>query len=213
MNGRTLTILTAVVALAVVGAIFVMSNQNAGPAASLPTDGSFDLSEQPTLGDPDAPVEIVVFEDFKCPACGNFEENVFPRLESEFVDDSEANITFVNFPNPTGPDSVTVAIASECAFEQDQEAFWDFKSVAFRTQSEFATAASLARLAEQYVPALDSAALQTCIEEERFADRVQAERAMGIAAGVTGTPNVFVNGELVQGDFRSIRTAVEAALP
>ena len=212
---RRLTLITlAILALVAVGAIayFQFAPQQ---GATTSAGGELDLSGQPMLGQEDAPAEIAVFEDFKCPACQFFDAEVMPQLERELIDTGQARFYFLNFPF-LGPDSTTAAIAGECVYNQDQAAFWDYKTLLFRAQGpeseEWATPAFLTGIARDNLPQLDADALQSCIEDETYAEQVAAERDMGNAAGVQGTPSVYVNGELLESfEFATIQAAVENA--
>jgi len=216
---RRLTLITLIVlALVAVGVIVyfqVAPQGNATTGTDTGTGGELDLSGQPVLGSPDAPAEIAVFEDFKCPACQFFDAEVMPQVERELVETGQARVYFLNFPF-IGPDSTTAAIAGECVYEQDPAAFWDYKTFVFRAQGpeseEWATPAFLADIARNNLPGIDADALQSCIEDETYAERVAAEREMGDAAGVQGTPSVYVNGELLESfEFATIQAAVENA--
>lgn len=213
-TAQRLTLVTLVVlALGLAG--FVVYRQLAPQSGGANVSGELELDGQPMLGEPDAPVTIAVFEDFKCPACQFFDAEVTPQIERELVNAGRARFYFVNYPF-LGPDSTTAALAGECVYNQDPEAFWEFKTFVFRSQGpeseRWATPAFLADIARNNLPGLDADALQRCIEDETFAENVAADRAMGEAAGVQGTPSVFVNGQL-QEDFRydAIARAVEAA--
>ncbi len=219
MNTKTLTIITAaVLVLGLLGFYFFQQTQTpAGPAA-ITFDGTLDLSGQPFIGGEDATVTVAVFEDFKCPACRNFEENIYPQLKRDYIDDGKIKFHFVNFAIPLGPDSITAAIAGECAFEQNNAAFWEYKTILYRSQGserqQWATPSRLAELADVYVPDLDSEALKTCVEEERYQERVAVERALGVAAGVQGTPTVFINNQAVTNafDYNALKAVIDAAL-
>lgn len=212
---RRLTLITLVIlALLAVGAIlyFQFAPQQ---SATTGVSSELDLSGQPLLGQEDAPVEIAVFEDFKCPACQFFDAEVMPQLERELIDTGQARFYFLNFPF-LGPDSTTAAIAGECVYNQDEAAFWEYKTLLFRAQGpeseEWATPAFLAGIARDNLPQLDADALQSCIEDETYAEEVAADRDMGNAAGVQGTPSVYVNGELLESfEFATIQAAVENA--
>lgn len=65
---------------------------------------------QPVLGDPNAPVTLIEFGDFKCPVCKRFEETVFPLLKKEYIDTGKVKMAFLNMQF-IGPDSVTAGIA------------------------------------------------------------------------------------------------------
>ena len=97
LSSQRLTLVTAVLVAVAVGIfLYVRANRDAvsaGDALSLET-----LRAQPSLGESNAPVKLAVFEDFKCPACLNFEENVFPQLKRDFVDTGEVEVFFLTTP-------------------------------------------------------------------------------------------------------------------
>ena len=213
-SAQRLTLVTFIVlALIAVGAIvyFRVAPQQETVEAS----GELDVTGQPRLGQEDAPVEIAVFEDFKCPACRFFDAEVMPQIERELIDTGQAKLYFINYPF-IGPDSAVAATAGECVYEQNEAAFWNYKNFVFRAQGpeseEWATPAFLTDIARNNLPAVDADALQNCIEDETYAERVASEREMGTAAGVQGTPSVFVNGERLEDfQFATVQAAVEAA--
>ncbi len=220
MNAQRLTVVTAVVvALALVGIIAYSRFQpRADAAVTTPVAATGELSyeNQPALGDAAAPVKLAVFEDFKCPACKFFETNVFPGLERDYIDTGRAQLVFVNFPF-IGPDSTTAAVAGECAYRQNEAAFWEYKTVLYRAQgaerAEWATPARLEELA-QNVGDLDAAELRTCIDEQRYAAEVTSDLDMAQAVGVNSTPSLFVNGTKLEAanDYEAVKEAIDAAL-
>ena len=200
-------------ALVAVGAIVYF--RIAPQQETVSPSGDLDVSGQPMLGQEGAPVEIAVFEDFKCPACQFFDAEVMPQIERELIDTGQARIYFLNYPF-IGPDSAVAATAGECVYEQNEAAFWDYKKFVFRAQGPeseaWATPAFLTDIARNNLPAIDADALQSCTEDETYAERVAQEREMGNAAGVQGTPSVFVNGERLENfQFATVQAAVEAA--
>lgn len=221
MNAKTqrLTLITAAVVAAALIAIIIYSRFQPSPSASAaPTNASAELSydDQPRLGEADAPVVLAVFEDFKCPACGFFTQTILPQLERDYIDPGQAQLYFFNFPF-LGPDSTTAALAGECAYRQNEAAFWEFKKIIFRAQGPenqaWASAARLEELAGN-LGDLDAAELRTCVEEARYTDAVGADLEMGRAAGVTGTPSLYVNGEKLESAnaYAAVQAAIDEAL-
>lgn len=215
VNSRNLTTATLAIlgALILVYIIVLQFDGNGGTSGS--TD--FRISEQPMLGDPDAPVTIVAFEDFKCPVCKSFEQTVVPRIEQELIETGEANFVFINYQF-LGPDSTTAGIAGECVFHQDEELFWEYKTILYRVQGDeretWATPARLVDVANEYVPDIDTEELSQCIDERRYEDEVVRDREIAQASGATGTPAVFVNGEMLPDwNFDTIERAVARATP
>jgi len=218
MNTQRLTLITAaIVAVALIG-IIIYSRLQPSPATPTQSNASAELTydDQPRLGDPDAPVVLAVFEDFKCPACKFFEENVLPQLERDYISSGQAQLYFFNFPF-IGPDSTTAAVAGECAYQQNEAAFWEYKTILFRAQGpesqQWATPARLEELANN-LGDLDAAALRECTEEDRYADLVASERRLGEDAGVTGTPSLYIDGVKLENanDYSAVQTAIDEAL-
>jgi hypothetical protein len=50
-----------------------------------------------SMGDPDAPVKIEVFEDFKCSACQGYNESIEPLVISDLVDTGKVFYTYKIF--------------------------------------------------------------------------------------------------------------------
>ena len=213
-TSQKLTVATLVIVAAAVLGFVLFRPSTPEAAASGPVD--YRLDNQPMIGDPDAPATIIAFEDFKCPVCKNFEETAYPRIVAELVETGKAKMYFVNFQF-IGPDSVTAGIAGECAYRQDEAAFWNYKAIVYRAQGpenqQWATPSRLVELAG-FEGNLDTEALQACIEERRYEEEVLQDREIAQQAGATGTPTIIVNGERLESwDFETVRAAVEAAQP
>ncbi len=124
---RRLFLIGGAIALAVlVAAGLIWSNRDSSDLPSLrvaeaaaalegiPTDGH-------VIGDPDAPIHLVEYGDYQCPACANFSTQVFPLLLSDYIATGQVRFEFRDLAF-LGDDSVTAAEAAACAVEQD--GFW-----------------------------------------------------------------------------------------
>ena len=204
---QRLTLGTIAVAIVVLIAIFALPGLRGGGAADT---SRLDLSAQPRLGEADAPVEIVLFEDFRCPSCATFTERVYPGVVQEFVRPGTAQIYFVNFP-VLGAPSRHVAEVAECVSAQSESAFWDMKAPLMRSQGELDSASRVYELVSTYAPGVDMAEVRACVEDDRRIDQLNAEIAAAQQLGVTGTPTVMVDGERVNATLDAIRARVEQA--
>lgn len=122
---RLLLIAGAVAAAVIVAAGLIWSNRdasnlpglevaNAAALAGIPTDGR-------VIGDPNAPVHLVEYGDYQCPACASFSNQVFPQLLSDYIATSKVSFEFRDLAF-LGDDSQTAAQAAACAIDQD--GFW-----------------------------------------------------------------------------------------
>lgn len=228
MNAQRLTLITAVILVVGIFGFIIFNRVRPATATQTTTpQAAADTSKlsyegQPALGDPNAPVKLAMFEDFKCPACKNFEEIVWPKIEREYIDTGKVQAFFIY--QQIIPNSTTAGVAGECVFEQNPDLFWDYKTIVYRSQGNesqnWATADKMVELARTYVPDINADELNTCLSENRYADRIEADKAMGEAVGVQGTPSLFVNGQQVKITaknydeyYEQIKAALDAAAP
>ena len=178
------------------------------------------MADGTSMGDPNAPVRIDVFEDFQCPACVQYTEEVERRITETYVAGGQVYYVFHHYPfldrTSVNKESQQAANASMCAAEQGL--FWEYHDILFANwNGENAGAFNDRRLgafAETF--GLDMDLFTDCFEENRYRDQIQADFELGTEMGVSGTPSVFVNGQLVTPDFvpgfEDIQQAVEAAM-
>jgi protein-disulfide isomerase len=172
------------------------------------------------MGDPNAPVKLDVYEDFQCPRCKDFSEQIEPSLVANDISTGKVYYTFKEFPFidnsvPT-QESHQAANASMCA--ADQNRFWDYHDMLFanwngENQNNFSDK-RLVAFAEQL--GLDMTKFNSCFNNNSFRDQINADLAEGQSIGVTGTPSVFVNGtEVAPGfvpSYDQIQQAINDAL-
>lgn len=159
----------------------------------------FPYDKQPMLGDPDAPVKIVEFGDYKCPVCRQFDRQLFPKIKKDFVDKGKAAYYFMNYPIIDG--SLPAELAGESVYHHQPKLFWKYHEVIYKNQKDehedWATTDFLVKLAKKHVPQIDAKQLRKDIDQKTYLDDVMADHKKGTEAGVTGTPTVFVNGKMV----------------
>jgi len=208
MNPQRLAIATVAIAVIVVAAILIAPRLR--PAAA----NELDIAGQPVLGRADARVTMVVFEDFRCPGCQNFELNVMPDIRRDYVDGGRVRVAYVNLPvvNPVTA-SEHVARVGECVFRQSNDAFWEMKTPLYRAQAELGNARRAVELATTYAPGIDAGALDACLAEPSSLQAVRDDVALATRLQVRSTPSVFVNGVAVATPSASaVRAALDDAL-
>lgn len=174
-----------------------------------------------SLGDPNAPAVIEVFEDFQCPACQYFTENVEPLIIQYLVETGKARLVYRHYPFIDGPgadnggESDQAANAAMCASEQGK--FWELKAVIFANwNGENRGNLSDRRLVSMAEAIkLDMDAFNACFESNKYKADIQADFDRGEELGVSGTPSAFVNGVQVGQPgqiptFQEIAVAVDA---
>jgi protein-disulfide isomerase len=166
------------------------------------------------MGDPNAPIQIVEYSDFQCPACLAFYQQIEPSLVSEYISTGKVHFTYRSMGDWIGPESVKAAEAAYCASEQNK--FWDYHDILFANWTgenigDF-TNKRLVAFADNL--GLDMSAFRTCFNNQKYSQRVTQDHTDGIQAGVKGTPSLFINGKKYEGDFSfsAFKQYIDAAL-
>jgi len=175
-----------------------------------------ELARPVTKGDANAPVTIMEFADFQCPACAQFYAQVEPLIQTEFVATGKAKFAYYDFPlTAAHPNAFLAARAGHCA--EDQQRFWEFHDILYRQQTRWAGLPNPANQFEDYAEdaGMDKDTFSSCLRSDKHADVVTANMELGNQVQVPGTPTIMVTrgkgiGRRVSGSIESIREAVEA---
>lgn len=156
------------------------------------------LEDQPAMGSEDAPVTVVEFGDYLCPACQQFEQQVKPEL-MEMIDDGDVRFHYMDINLPQfQPNNGQASIAAQCVFQQDEEQFWEFHRSLFDNQGQITySAEGLRSQAEESTEGLDYDELESCIDNRETSEAVDRDNEIARNNGVSSTPTVFVNGDRV----------------
>ncbi len=147
---------------------------------------SIDTEGAPSYGPDNAPVTIVKFSEFECPACSRVGAPL-KRVVRHY--DGRVRLVFKNFPLPRHRDAALAAEAGLAAHAQGR--FWDMHDVMFQNRAALGRG-DLERYAGML--GLDMRAFKNALDRRRYRAQVAEDIAAGRAAGVRGTPTVFVNG-------------------
>jgi protein-disulfide isomerase/uncharacterized membrane protein len=157
-------------------------------------------SEPHAKGPDDAPVTIVEFSDFQCPACGQ----AFLDLHDVVRRRRDVRLVFRHFPldqrcndtieHAVHPVACLAASAAECAAQQGK--FWEYHDLLFQNQASLARD-NLFGFARDL--GLDMTRFRTCLDAPETLDLVRDDVRAGSALGIQSTPTIFINGRRIQG--------------
>lgn len=169
-------------------------------------DSSVDVpfsENNPIIGATDAPITIVKFSDFECPACKRGALSIHPILKKF---DGKVRYVFKNFPLDSScnrevqrgvhRNACKAALVAACA--QQQGKFAPVYESFFDNQTQI-TAGKMMELAAE--TGLDSKALESCVEAKSGEDVILKDIEDGINLGVRSTPTFFFNGKKVEGSL------------
>jgi protein-disulfide isomerase len=138
------------------------------------------------MGDEKAPVTIAEFADFECPSCGHAR----PLLEG-FAKKNTTKVRFCYLPYPLPSHPNALPAAQAALWARDQGKFWEMHDILFENQGNLAPAA-LPALADKI--GLPGAKLAEALKAGAYVKELEGIKGQGNAAGITGTPTVFLNG-------------------
>jgi protein-disulfide isomerase len=167
------------------------------------------------LGDPNAPIKVDVFSDFRCSACQYYVTNLENDIITKYVETGKVYYSFRNYIVIDGGDgtdaSYRSANAAMCASEQNR--FWDYHATLYANQitesASLFTDARLTKMAENLK--LDTTAFDQCFQAKKYASVIQKDISDAQSLRVTGTPTIFVNGTVVP-NFQQVSQAIDSAL-
>ena len=154
-----------------------------------------DLADSPTRGPADAPVTIVVWSDFECPACGH----AVPFLD-EVLEKHANDVRLVHklYPLKSHLRSRPAAKASIAARRQGK--YWEMERALFKHQRALEDA-DLESYAKEI--GLDMKRYAKDIADPKCDEIIDRDRAEADKQGLSGTPFILVNGrEFDLGFFR-----------
>jgi protein-disulfide isomerase len=167
------------------------------------------------LGDPNAPVKVDIYEDFRCSGCLYYSQQVEPQIIQNYVETGKVYYSYHSFiviDQGDGTDaSLRSANAALCAGEQNR--FWDYHDTLYANQvtedaSHF-TDARLVTMAENLK--LDMTAFNQCYQAKKYSSVIQQDITQGQSLKINGTPSFSVNGTLVSNSSQ-LAQAIDAAL-
>jgi protein-disulfide isomerase len=162
------------------------------------------VDDDPARGDVNAPVTIVEFTDFQCPACAA----MHPVLE-EVLKSYGNKVRFVvrDFPLNQHEWARKAAEAADAANAQGK--FFEYIAVLFKNQKAL-DVPSLKKYASEL--GLDRARFDAALDRGVYAAEVEKDIADGEMYGVGSTPTIFINGvQLKILSAEGLKQAIDAA--
>ena len=204
-----------VLAVLVAGAL-IWSNRDSSnlPTLHVAEAAAFDgiPMDGRVFGDPNAPLPLVEYGDYQCPACASFSNQIFPELLSNYIATGQVSFEFRDLAF-LGNDSVTAAQAAACAIPQD--GFWPYHDTIYANHyGENLGNLSTSRLLQMAeLSGLDRDQIESCLDDGTTAAEIQAMHQEATQLGVNSTPSFVLNGELIQWQgWDALKQTLDAAL-
>lgn len=213
--GRLFYLAILVVVVGGVAALILAGSGDPGPT-EIPislAETEADAAAGVSAGSADAPVTLIEFADFQCPACARFYGFSGRLIKQNYVDGGgPVRWIFYDYPLDQHQHAIPAALAARCAGEQGR--YWQMHDMMFARQAQW-TPKEDARddfedIAEEI--GLDRGAYRECVGEGRYLKQIFASAKYGQRLGVNSTPTLFVNGQRAPQDYEQLeRMILEAA--
>lgn len=237
-NNLSIPAAIIIVGLLIAGAIYFSStsknispNNNKIAVTTLSPIGDSDR----TLGNLNAKVALILYEDFQCPFCGAVSGLNTPLIQSlkqrdsswtpfvsevinNYVKNGKVLLVYRDWAF-LGTESIRAAEAARCA--QDQNKFWEYHDYLYSHQNGENEGNFSDIKLKSFAKSLnlDTATFNQCFDENKYAQAIIDSKNEGIKAGVEGTPKGFIvkNGEIydtIDGaeSFKTVQQKIDSAL-
>ena len=213
MSGMVKLLIVAVFGLGVFGVWKFVS----APSTPQTQSGNavLDITEQDWVkGNKDAPVTLVEYTDFQCPACGAY----YPLLNqlSEEMGD-KLSIVVRHYPLiQIHKNALPGARAVEAAGRQGK--FWEMYDLLYTNQAEWSLAENpMMSIFPAYAgrAGMDIERFRSDMGDASLDDKINRDRETGNELKINGTPSFFLNGKKLNNpkSIEEFKKAVETALP
>jgi protein-disulfide isomerase len=204
------TIFVVIFALIIWGLIVAMHNDSSLlTAKGIPMPVS---TTENIRGPENAPVTLIEYADYQCPACRTYH----PIVEKLLIEAS-TTVRFVarHFPLAGHRNAVVAARAAEAAGKQGK--YWDMASLLFDNQPAWAklTNSQASDIFKGYAErlGLNIVTYEADMASDEVDAKIDADKADGTKIGVNSTPTFFINGVAISSpsSYEAFKKVVDEA--
>lgn len=161
--------------------------------------GADKKGDLPFLGNPNAPITIVVFGDFRCPNTKKAWP-ILQRLLGQYGS-TKVKLIYRQFPGESIHKGTNkLSQIAMCAYNQGPERYWGVHNYLFNRQNDLPTYLTEADLQDLVdATGLDFTKLAACLNSQAALIKINRDYADGARFGVAGTPTFFINGKKIEG--------------
>jgi protein-disulfide isomerase len=152
------------------------------------------------LGPANATVTITEYASMTCPHCAAFDETVFPKIKSAYIDTGKVRYVFREFPLDIK--AVAGSMLARCIAKDDPGKYFAVIDLLFKQQSEWVMKDStdaLILIGKQ--AGLSQKSTEACLADQTMLNKLTADQKYATdVLKVNSTPTFFINGEKIQGE-------------
>ena len=180
---------------------------------------SREIAQDNTMGNPDAPITITEYSDYKCGHCAYFTFDTEHLLEDEYINTGKVYFISRSVGGMlSGAQPLLAAEAAYCAGEQNK--FWELHDLIFANQTTTFSKGTLEKWAKTAGADVDE--YKACMANNTYFDRANQDEIDAKAEGINGTPSFIITyvvdgeevKEILPGNypFQAFQDVIERAL-
>jgi protein-disulfide isomerase len=215
-SNKQFTVVLVAIAILGAAALGYVATRPKGGGQAVDPNLPMGTAQAFTMGSPDAPVKIVEFADFECPACGQFATLTEPDVRARLIKTGQVQYTFYVFPLPMHKNTWSASNAAYCANEQGK--FWEMHDRLFYTQDLWNGTATTSpeKKMKGYAAdiGLDGGKFEECFNSQRNYPNIKASGAEAERQGIDETPSFIIGGKKYAGSqpYDKIKQIVDEEL-
>ena len=198
-DNRPFFALLGLIALAGIGAIAWFVTRPKSAAVTTVDPGVPVEAQGYLLGNPNAPVQVIEFADFECPACSQFATLTEPDVRTRLVDRGIISYRFYDFPLQIHRNTWDASHAAACANEQGK--FWEMHDEIFNGQDRWNGQATgrPKSVFEGYARSigLNVGQWEQCYDSKKYQRQIEANLAEGERRNVGSTPTFIIGSRMI----------------
>ena len=200
-SNRAFYLIIALIAVGGIAALTYASTRPNAAANASPVDTTLPkvASQGYVMGSPTAPLEIIEFGDFECPACGRFAVLTEPDVRKNFIDAGKVRWRFIDYPLSMHRNTWQASRAAACADEQGK--FWPFHDLLYQNQDRWNTEATNDpdKVMKEYGRqlGLNSQQFDQCVDSKKYQAKIQAHLVLAEQRKVQSTPTFVIGDQQV----------------
>lgn len=192
------------IVLVAVTSVIVLQKGKPAARLSLP---AVDLNTK-SRGPIDAPVQIIEYSDFQCPAC-KFAEPVLDAILNDPEYAQKIRLVYRHFPLSGHTWAGPAHQAAECAKRHGK--FWEYHHKLYTEQEKWSALPNPLVTFMQYAQNLEMSPdwFAACLTDTEVQQQILAEKNFGMEVEVKSTPTFFINEERVVGPLELANRGTE----
>ncbi|MCL4428246.1 MAG: DsbA family protein [Deltaproteobacteria bacterium] len=149
------------------------------------------------IGNPDAPVTIIIYTDFQCYWCRKFEENDLPGITANYVKTGKIFIQFRDFPlTLIHKYAFKGAEYADCAAFQGK--YMPVRSLLYKYQNDWSAIGDLYYFLKTRAKGIINLKKEeSCVRSGLAKRLIKSNMSSGMNAKVSGTPTLFIYQGLI----------------